>query len=125
MGMMFDPGTTIPEGPYAAGGPQSEAEAEARKSVLELWEGIFHSYADDLEKARLKVQAGEFDQVKDSRQLARDLRAAAHLVLEERNKLDKLRKEIAGDVGGGALDLAAARDEIGRRLACLRRAGGG
>lgn len=123
MDMTFDPGATPPEGPYAAGGPQTEAEA--RKSVLELWEGIFHSYADDLEKARLKVEAGEFDQVKDSRQLARDLRAAAHLVLEERNKLDKLRKEIAGDVGGGVLDLAAARDEVGRRLACLRRAGGG
>ena len=32
---------------------------------------------------------------------------------------------LAGTVGTGVLDLAAARDEIGRRLACLRRAGGG
>ena len=128
MDMTFDPGPVAPEGPFPAG-TASGAAAEARRSVLDLWEGLFHSYADDLEKARQKVEAGEFDQVKDSRQLARDLRAAANLVLEERGKLDKLRREISrdigGDAGGGTLDLAAARDEIGRRLACLRRAGGG
>ena len=120
MDMTFDPGPVAPEGPFTPA-----ADAAGRASVLELWEGLFHSYAEDLEQARRKVEAGEFDQVKDSRQLARDLRAAAHLVLEERGKLDKLRKESAGDVGAGALDLAAARDEIGRRLACLRRTGGG
>ena len=57
--------------------------------------------------------------------VAKDLRTGAALLIEERNRLDKLRKEAAGGVGvaGGALDLAAARDEIGRRLACLRKSG--
>ncbi len=118
MTMIFDPGATPPEGPFVP-------DARPLTPVVEISEGLFHSYADDLERARLRVEAGEFDHVKDAGKLARDLRAAAHLVLEERTRLDKLRKEIAGDVGVGTLDLAAARDEIGRRLACLRRAGGG
>ena len=40
-------------------------------------------------------------------------------------RVDKLRKQDCRQVGaGGALDLDAARAEIGRRLACLRDAGG-
>lgn len=66
------------------------------------------------------------DGLKEAVRLARELRSATQLMLEERNRIDRFRKEIAGGVGGGgALDLDAARDEIGRRLACLRRAGGG
>ena len=118
MDMSFDPGPDAPEGPFTPDAPR-------RTPVIDLSEGLFHSYADDLEQARKKVLAGEFDQVKDSARLARDLRDAAQLVLEERNKVDKLRKEVAGAAGAGSLDLAAARDEIGRRLACLRRAAGG
>ena len=55
----------------------------------------------------------------------RDLKAAFFLVMDERAKLDKLRKQVAGTVGTGQLDLHAARDEIGRRLARLRDANGG
>ena len=54
---------------------------------------------------------------------AKDVREALDHLKQERMKVDKLRKDIAGGVGGGCLDLDAARDEIGRRLACLRRAG--
>ncbi|WP_134725227.1 permease [Paracoccus luteus] len=118
MDMSFDPGPDAPEGPFTPDAPR-------RTPVVDLSEGLFHAYADDLEQARKKVLAGEFGQVKDSAKLARDLRDAAQLVLEERNKVDKLRKDVAGTVGEASLDLAAARDEIGRRLACLRRAGGG
>ena len=93
--------------------------------VIEIADGLFRSYAGDLHRLRLRIQAGETDDLKESGKLVRDLRGAAQLVLEERSKVDKLRKDAAGTVGAGVLDLAAARDEIGRRLACLRRAGGG
>ncbi|MDS9466027.1 permease [Paracoccus sp. MBLB3053] len=120
MTMNFDPGIEPPEGPYMAG-----AEVVPDMSVLEIADGLFQSYAADLHRLRLKIQAGETNELKESGRLVRDLRAAAHLVLEERGKVDKLRKDAAGQVEGGALDLVAARDEIGRRLACLRRTSGG
>ena len=48
------------------------------------------------------------------------------LAVQEREKdLEKLRRESAGIVEGYALDLAAARTEIGGRLARLKAAAGG
>jgi hypothetical protein len=55
----------------------------------------------------------------------RDLKDALKLVLNERAAIDKLRKDYGGIGNGPGLDLDAARDEIGRRLACLREAGSG
>jgi hypothetical protein len=80
----------------------------------------------ELHRTISAIRAGEFNEVKAAQTAIRDLRATALQVLEERGKVDKLRKQIAGHVGaGGALDLDEARAEIGRRLACLRDAGGG
>ena len=53
----------------------------------------------------------------------RDLGKAMQTTLEERAKLEKLRKHTAGIVHEYALDFDAARDEIGRRMARLRDAG--
>ncbi len=63
--------------------------------------------------------------LKEAVQSAKIVRDAVNHLMAERNRVDKLRKDIAGGVGGGCLDLDAARDEIGRRLACLRHAAGG
>ena len=71
------------------------------------------------------IKAGRFEEVKAAQASVRDLKAAFFLVMDERAKLDKLRKQVAGTVGTGQLDLHAARDEIGRRLARLRDANGG
>ena len=120
MTMTFDPGPEAPEGPFVPGAAMAQD-----MDVIEIADGLFRSFAGDLHQLRLKIQAGETQDLKESGKLVRDLRAAAQLVLEERSKVDKLRKDAAGTVGTGVLDLAAARDEIGRRLACLRRAGGG
>ena len=119
MTKIFAPGPEAPEGPFVPGAAMAQD-----MDVIEIADGLFRSYAGDLHQLRLKIQAGETEDLKDSGKLVRDLRAAAQLVLEERSKVDKLRKDAAGSVGTGVLDLAAARDEIGRRLACLRRAGG-
>ena len=53
----------------------------------------------------------------------RDLGKAIQTTLDERAKLEKLRKNNAGIVHEYALDFDAARDEIGRRMARLRDAG--
>lgn len=52
----------------------------------------------------------------------RDLGKAMQTTLDERAKLEKLRKNTAGIVHEYALDFDAARDEVGRRMARLRDA---
>lgn len=128
-----------PEGPFAArsqvtdGAADQVEEARSRCSpeeAIAVAEGLFWSYVKDLETHKMALTARESGvvdpaELKKAIQMARDVREAVHLLMQERNRVDKLRKDIAGGVGGGSLDLDAARDEIGRRLACLRRAGRG
>ena len=96
------------------------------EDVLAVTEGLYRDAAMDLYRTITAVRAGKFSEIKTAQSAIRDLRATALHVLDERNKVDKLRKQIAGQVGaGGALDFDGARAEIGRRLACLRDAGGG
>jgi len=96
------------------------------EEVLRATEKLYGLAVMELHRTIAALEAGEFTEVKAAQTAIRDLRATAVQVLEERGKVDKLRKQIAGHVGaGGALDLEDARAEIGRRLACLRNAGGG
>lgn len=132
-------GITDPEGPFAAGetlprgGVKPVANAEAAMSpdeAIAVAEGLFWSYVKDLKRHEAALEArqsGAVDpaELKEAMQTAKVVREAVGLLMAERNRVDKLRKDIAGGVGGGSLDLDAARDEIGRRLACLRRAGRG
>ena len=69
------------------------------------------------------VRAGKFGEIRTASQAVRDLKGLYQTVMEERTRVDKLRKQVAGVVHGHALDFDGARDEIGRRLARLRDAG--
>ena len=94
--------------------------------VLDVTEGLYREAAMELYRTITALRAGEFSEVKSAQTAIRDLRATALQVLEERGKVDKLRKQIAGQIGaGGTLDFDGARAEIGRRLACLRDSGSG
>jgi hypothetical protein len=100
--------------------------ADGPDAVLEVAENLYRDAAVELYRTITALRLGEFTEVKAAQTAIRDLRATALHVLDERNKVDKLRKQIAGQVGaGGDLDFDGARLEIGRRLACLRDAGGG
>jgi hypothetical protein len=95
------------------------------EDVLGVTERLYEQAVIELERTMAALKAGEFQEVKSAQEAIRGLRAMAVAVLQERGKVDQLRKQIAGHVGaGGALDLEGARVEIGRRLACLRGAGG-
>ena len=87
-------------------------------------EQFYESTVGDLLRAVNALKAGEFEASKAMPQTVRDLRLALDLVHSERGRVEKLRKQVAGAVGTGSLDLHAARDEIGRRLARLRDANG-
>ena len=86
-------------------------------------ERMFREVAEDLAKAMRKIRGGAFGDAKSATTAVRDLKAAFELVMEERTRVEKLRRQVTGAVGSQALDFGAARDEIGKRLARLRDAG--
>ncbi len=90
-----------------------------------LTEDLFREAAEDLAKVIHRVKSGDFAAAKAVPGALGNLRAAFHIVQEERGRFEKRCKQLAGSVGAGALDLHAARDEIGSRLARLRDAGPG
>lgn len=96
------------------------------EALLRATERMYRDAAMELAAATEKVRQGELGEARAAMQAVKDLRAAFQMVMDERTRVDKLRKQIAGVAGqGGELDFAAARAEIGRRLARLRDAGPG
>ncbi len=107
MTIRFTEGDTVPE------------------DVLEFTEKLFLVAVEDLNGILDAIRGGQVELAKDGKRAVRDLAEMGKQVLQERNNVDQIRKRIAGAVGAGSgLDLATARDEIGRRLACLRNARG-
>lgn len=88
-------------------------------------EMLFRDMAEEMARALQKFRAGDFSEAKGATAAVKDLRSAYQLVMDERTRVDKLRKQVAGVVHDYALDFDAARDEVGRRLARLRAAEGG
>lgn len=94
--------------------------------LLAVADGLFQDLADELGRTLLAVKAGQISSdLRSAAQLVKELKDAFNIAMLERMRVDKLRQHTAGVAPGTALDFDAARDEIGRRLACLRDAGGG
>ncbi|WP_128253807.1 hypothetical protein [Falsirhodobacter deserti] len=91
--------------------------------LLAETERLYREVAEELALATRRVSDGDLGEVANTVRAAKDLRAAFQMVMDERTRVEKLRKQVAGVVNDYAFDLDAARDEIGRRLACLRGAG--
>ena len=100
-------------------------EAEKPTGFLAITEEWLREAAEQLGVVVEAIKAGEFGHIKEAQTAVRDLKAAVQLAIFEGERVEKLRKTVAGGVGTGQLDLHAARDEIGRRLACLRNASPG
>jgi hypothetical protein len=116
-------GTAGESGGLGTGGEASGDPFE--EDVLAFTEALFRVAQDDLNTALTAIRQGRFEAAKAGKVAARDLAEMGRQVLEGRKNVDKLRKQVAGAVGArGELDLEQARDEIGRRLACLRDARG-
>ncbi|MBL9056305.1 MAG: hypothetical protein JNJ84_08510 [Rhodobacteraceae bacterium] len=98
---------------------------EPPDAVLAETEGWLDEAAQSIALTLRAIRLGEFGQIKDAKAHVQNLRAALDLYIGERNRVEKLRKQVAGAVGASGLDFDAARDEIGRRLARLRDAGEG
>jgi hypothetical protein len=102
----------------------SGEEIDASAEVLGVRE-LVNDIADELGETLRRLRAGEMGDTREMAKQIRDMRAAYQLAVEERARIAKLRKDDAGIVYDYALDFDAARDEICRRLACLRDAGDG
>ncbi|MGL4280659.1 MAG: hypothetical protein ACRCS0_09845 [Albidovulum sp.] len=102
----------------------SREEIDASAEMLSVRE-LVNDIANELGETLRRLRAGDTGDAREMAKQIRDMRAAYQLAVEERARIAKLRKEDAGIVYDYALDFDAARDEICRRLACLRDAGDG
>lgn len=71
-----------------------------------------------------KLERGEAPELGDPKKIIGMLEHASGMALQARQKLDERNKKQRGIAHDYAIDFDAARSEIGRRLACLRSAGG-
>ena len=67
-----------------------------------------------------RLEAGDHDDLRGAMTSMVELRKAAQTAMDERKKVADIRKQAGGAGDSGALALDAARDEVERRLACLR-----
>lgn len=122
----------------------SGAGDDAPEALVGTTGRFFEQAALRMAAAISRLEAGSPAEVRVAQRAIRELHQALWMLVDERTRLDRLRNRIAGlvgegdgeergDAGGGGgdsgggrkLDLDAARDEIGRRLARLRAAGDG
>lgn len=104
--------------PVTQGGLSRDEAAEA----LEL----FDLASEILRRLLDEARGGASDST--AREMAtytKDISGALKTLITERQHVEKLRRDAGELAGGRDFDLDAARDEIGRRLACLRDAGAG
>lgn len=95
------------------------------KDLISATEDLYREAAGELAQAIRNIRQGRLGDVKATAQAVRDLKVAFQLAMDERTRVEKLRKEDSGAGNGRAFDFDAARVEIGRRLARLRDAGSG
>lgn len=104
--------------------PDGAGPARPILPPLETVETLFGVAASELTRLVRRLEQGEAIKPAEASEAAIATRKALDRVQEERTRVEQLRRNLAGGAGDRALDLAAARDEIGRRLACLRNARG-
>tara|TARA_R110002096_G_scaffold155130_24_gene319470 strand:- start:2760 stop:3083 length:324 start_codon:yes stop_codon:yes gene_type:complete len=93
--------------------------------LLAFSENLYLEAAADLKQAVLNAGKEPPGDGKAVITALKELRTAFHTVMEERNKLEKYRRQAGAGAAGTELDLDAARLEIGRRLALLRNVSDG
>ena len=100
-------------------------EGPSAEQLMAFSEDLFARAAVAFAQTVKRLETADVPEPKAAVKVADEFAAAFERVMKERDKVGKLRNQIAGTVGGRALDMDAARVEIGRRLACLRNAGPG
>ena len=97
-------------------------EAGDQEDILLIAENHFGRMLRRAEEIITLLEDEDSNVSKEAGPRLRELSKSVQTALEERAKLEKLKKQKAGIVHDYALDFDAARDEIGRRMARLRAA---
>lgn len=127
-GRVADPPLGGAVAPPETGAPLGRDAARDRIAAVHEAEILFDAVARDLARivGGLNGTPGEAPAARgrEVTDVVREMRKALQTVIEERNKVEQLRRDMAGGAGDRDIDLRSARDEIGRRLALLRHARG-
>jgi len=99
--------------------PESFGQLDDR---LERLKRILERLTDDLDALQARIYGGEADPFKDTSRLKSDAMAWLKTALEMETKIEERARKRDGIVNHYAIDLAAARDIVGRQLDSLRRA---
>lgn len=99
---------------------QDPTLGEPRRHLVAQAERQLAAYGEELDAVLEDIRAGKFGTPRDMAVLAASLRKALEAVFCERARLEKLVNESGHR--SGELDLAAAGDEVRRRMARLRAA---
>ncbi|KMW56574.1 Gene Transfer Agent (GTA) [Candidatus Rhodobacter oscarellae] len=103
--------------PFEEGADQDESLAVA--------EQLFEEAGVILGRLLSKARQDDDEAIGRARTALKELAEGWKMAVTERNRVADERKKTAGIEGSYAVDYAAARSEIGRRLARLRAAGSG
>jgi predicted Zn-dependent peptidase len=101
-----------------------EGDDGAAEEILRAAKEHFEETAREIEACRKRLRQGEEVSPSELQKLRAQLKAEARLYYEEAQRLARELRKQAGIAGQFALDFDAARQEVGRRMARLRAAGG-
>ncbi len=102
--------------------PFEDAEPD---ECLAVAEELFREAGLALAELTKKIRKHELDDARKAKAALSEVVSAYQIAMKERNRVAEDRRKGRGIAGEYAIDFDAARDEIGRRLACLRAAGDG
>ncbi|WP_068116591.1 hypothetical protein [Tropicimonas marinistellae] len=85
---------------------------------------LYRSGSKELTDIIEEIGRGKTERAKKLQGVLSELRKASVTMMEEARNVEDLRRKLVGNVHQQAFDLAAARDEIGSRIARLRAARG-
>ncbi len=97
-------------------------EDDPKDECLVVAEELFKEAGLALADLTKKIRRHELDAGRAAKAALTEVLAAYQLAMKERNRVAEDRRKGSGIAGDYAIDFDAARDEIGRRLACLRDA---
>ncbi|WP_432449804.1 hypothetical protein [Aliiroseovarius marinus] len=91
----------------------------ASDDYLEIADAFFLRVLKELDRQLSEAEAADCETTPALAKAVSEVRKAMQNVFDERKRLEQSGKNIGGGGRAAELDLAQARDEIGRRLACL------
>lgn len=100
-------------------------DGAGRDECLAVAEELFRDAGLALADLINRMKRQDDGAARGSKSALSEVMAAYQLAMKERNRVAEERRKSGGLARDFAIDFDAARDEIGRRLACLRDAGGG